>query len=229
MRIAAWTGSTLALVLALVLGGCGSSGTSAPAGTSASAGAQVSTELAGTPGAPSSSSSTKRSPATDATAVAHVEDTAIAKPTYDHWLAVTTALSGSRPSTASASLKDHTLSFLITAEWLLGEAAAQKVQVSEADIHKHLAEVQKQQFKHPGELTKYLARAHETNADLLLRVKLELLESAISKRITAGKRTTAEKRSALTAFEAQFASRWKGRTSCARGYVMEDCKEYKVK
>ena len=62
-------------------------------------------------------------------------------------------------------------------------------------------------------------------ADLLLRVKLELIESAISRKVTATKHTTAEKKAALASFQAQFQSKWKAKTSCAAGYVTGDCKQ----
>ena len=115
------------------------------------------------------------------------------------------------------------MGFLLTSEWVLGEAAAQGIDVSEAAVHKRLEEVQKKQFKQPGELQRYLTKNHETMADLLLRVKLELLEAAISKKVTAAKRTVAEKQTALASFQAKFETRWKAKTSCAAGYGMEDC------
>ena len=115
------------------------------------------------------------------------------------------------------------MGFLLTSEWVLGEAAAQRIEVSEAAVHKRLEEVQKKQFEQPGELQRVLAKNHETMADLPLRVKLELLEAALSKKVTAGKHTASEKQTALASFQAKFESRWKAKTSCAAGYAMEDC------
>jgi hypothetical protein len=225
MRTAVWTGGVLPLVLILALSGCGGgSGTSGGAGT-ASGGAST---AAGSPAAITSGAGTSSTakPAGGA-AVATVEATPIAQATFAHWLAVTAALSGERGHDASASntaLKEEVMGFLISSEWLLGEAAAQGVEISEAAIHKRFEEVQKQQFKHPGELQKYLAKNHVTMADLLLRVKLELIESAISQKVTAAKHTAAEKKAALASFQTQFQSKWRAKTSCAAGYVTkEDC------
>jgi hypothetical protein len=230
MRTAVWTGGVLPLVLmlALALSGCGGgSSTSGGAGTAsgASSSAAGSSPAAITGGAGASS---QAKPASGAgAAVATVEATPIAQATFAHWLAITAALSGQRGRDASASntaLKDRVMGFLITGEWLLGEAAAQGVDISEAAAHKRLQETQKTQFKQPRELQRYLAENHETTADLLLRVKLELIESAIARKVTAAKHTAAERKAALASFQAQFQGKWKAKTSCAAGYVTSDCR-----
>jgi Raf kinase inhibitor-like YbhB/YbcL family protein len=216
MRTAAWIGGALPLALALALSGCGG-------------GSSTSTSTTSTTIASGSGVSSQAALASGET-VATVDRTPIAKATFAHWLAVTTALSGSSSQGTGSSgqaLKDRVLGFLISSQWLLAEAAAEGISVSEAAVHKRLAEVQSKQFKKPAELQKYLAKSGETQADLLLRIKLELLESAISQRVTAAKHTAAEKRAVLTSFQEGFQKKWKAKTSCGAGYVMEDCKEYK--
>jgi hypothetical protein len=131
---------------------------------------------------------------------------------------------GHGASAADTALKDKVMGFLVTSEWVLGEAAARGVEISETTVHQRLEEVQKKQFKQPSELQAYLAKNHETTVDLLLRVKLELLETAISRKVTAAKHTAAERKAALSVFQAQFQAKWKAKTSCAPGYAMEDCK-----
>jgi hypothetical protein len=208
----------------LALSGCGG-GSATSAGSSSASSTAGGSPAAITGGTGASSSHSK--PASGA-AVATVEATPIAQATFAHWLAITAALSdqrGHEASAANTALKDRVMGFLITGEWLLGEAAAQGVDISEAAAHKRLEEIQKKQFKAPGELPKYLAKNHETMADLLLRVKLELIESAISRKVTATKHTAAEKKAALASFQAQFQSKWKAKTSCAAGYVTGDCKQ----
>jgi hypothetical protein len=227
MRIVAWTGGVLPLVVSLALAGCGggsgtsstgsgSAASSTASGLNAPAGGGSSARTKSTTG-----SSTPAKPPSDA--VADVESTPIAKATFEHWLAATAALSAQSANASNTALKDKVMGFLLTSEWVLGEAAALGIDVSEAAAQKRLAEIQKKQFKQPSELQKYLARNHETTADLLLRVKLELLEAAISKKVTAGKHTAAEKKAALDSFQARFEGKWKAKTSCAAGYVMEDC------
>jgi hypothetical protein len=212
-------------VLILALSGCGG-GSATSAGSSSASGASSTSDspAAITGGVGASSHSTPAS----GTAVATVEATPIAQATFAHWLAITAALSdqhGHDASTSNAALKDKVMGFLLTSEWVLGEAAALGINVSEAEVHKRLEEVQKKQFKKPSELQEYLTKNHETMADLLLRVKLELIESAISRKVTATKHTAAEKKASLASFQAQFQSKWKAKTSCAAGYVTGDCKQ----
>ncbi len=229
MRAAAWTGGVLPLVLTLTLalsgcgGGSGASGSSTAGGTSTTAGGSP----AAITGGAGAQSSTQAKAAAGGRSVATVEATPIAQATFDHWLAVTAALSGVRGHDASASnaaLKDKVMGFLLTSEWVLGEAAALGVNVSEADAAQHLKEIQKKQFKRSGELQAYLAKNHETMADLLLRVKLELIEAAIARKVTAATHTAAEKKAALASFQAQFQAKWKARTTCAAGYATADCR-----
>jgi hypothetical protein len=232
MRRAAWTGGVLPLILvpalALALGGCGGGSTSS--GASGTTSVKGSTAAAGSPAAITGGDGAQnpsKAGTASAGAVASVESTPVTQATFAHWLAVTAALSGTSGHAASASnaaLKDKVMGFLLTSEWVLGEAAALGVDVSEAEVRKHLEAIQQKQFKKPAELREYLRKNHETMADLLLRVKLELLESAISRKVTATKRTAAEKKAALASFQDQFEARWKAKTSCAKGYAMEDCK-----
>jgi len=207
----------------LALSGCG--GGSSTSGSSSSASSTTGGSPAAITGGTGASSHSKSA---SGTAVATVEATPIAQATFAHWLAITAALSdqhGHDASASNAALKDKVMGFLLTSEWVLGEASALGVNISEAEVQKRLGEVQKKQFKKPSELQEYLAKNHETMADLLLRVKLELLESAISRKVTATKHTAAEKKAALASFQAQFQSKWKAKTSCAAGYVTGDCKQ----
>ncbi len=221
----AWRGSALAitpaLALVLAVSGCG--------GGSSSASSSATTVTV------SSLSGTAHDASLTSGAVANVAGVAITKAGFEHWLAVTTALSSaankgaSTPgsSTPSQALKNQTLAFLISSQWVLSEAAAKGISVSEAAIHKRFTEIEHEEFKQPGELKTFMSKSGETMADLLLRVKIELLESEISQRVTASKHSSAEKQAALTAFQAAFQKRWKAKTTCKSGYVVEDCKQYK--
>jgi hypothetical protein len=198
-------------------GGSQTSGKSRGASRTASHGSSVST-TASRAGLPSGQT------------LVTVEGRPITKATYEHWLAVTTALNGSSKhgtSTAGTATEDQTLGFLISTQWLFDEAGARRISVSETAVSKHLAEAQQKVYHTPAELQKYLAKAKETMADLLLRAKAELLESAISQQVLSAKHTTAEKQAALSSFKTAFQAKWKAQTSCQPGYVVEDCKQYK--
>jgi phosphatidylethanolamine-binding protein (PEBP) family uncharacterized protein len=155
-------------------------------------------------------------------AVAVVAGVPISKSSYAHWLAVETALG------AAGSPSHHALGFLITSEWVLGEAAARGVVVSEAEVKQRFAQLARQSFPKAGSLRTYLAKSGETEADLLARIKVELLASRIAAKVTAG-RSASQRTALLAGFEKNFQAHWKGLTDCHQGYVMEDCKQYKGK
>lgn len=146
-------------------------------------------------------------------AVAYVSGTPVAKSSYEHWLAVEQALG------TSGNASHRALAFLLTSSWVLGEGANRHVSVSQAAVRRRLAEVERESFPKAGQLQRYLARAHETRADLLSRVEVELIEQAIARQVGTGAK--------LTSFERGFHERWKRLTSCLPGYVMEDCRQYR--
>jgi phosphatidylethanolamine-binding protein (PEBP) family uncharacterized protein len=189
-----------------LLAGCGGSGSS--------------TSTAAVPLSPASVSTNGSAASGDA--VAYVSNTPISKASYKHWRAVESALG------AASSPAHEALGFLITSEWVLGEAAARHISISEAEVKQHFAQLVHESFPKAGALKKYLAKSGETEADLLARIKVELLASRISAKVTAGK-SASQRSSLLTAFENNFHTHWKSYTSCDPGYVMEDCKQYKGK
>jgi phosphatidylethanolamine-binding protein (PEBP) family uncharacterized protein len=194
----------LALLGAALLAGCGGGSSTATSST--------------VPVSPASAPARGASSTVDA--VAFVAGTPIPKASYQHWLSVEQALG------AAGSPSHLALGFLITSEWMLGEASARGIGVSEAEVKQRLAELERKSFPKSGSLQKFLAKAHESEADLLARIKVELLASRIAAKISAGK-SSAQRTALLTAFQKNFQAHWKGLTSCNKGYVMEDCKQYK--
>src|SRR6202167_387075 len=201
---------TLALLLLAGLAGCGESSSSSASSSSASA-----------PAAASSAAVSNRS-AAKVVAGACGGGKRCAKSSYEHWLSVEQALGG------DANAGHRALGFLLTADWLVGEASAQHVSVSTAEAKQRLATLKQQSFPQAGALQKFLAKAHETEADLLERVKIELLESGIAAKVTAGQSAT-QRKATLASFQQAFQRRWRARTTCKAGYVMEDCSEYRGK
>jgi phosphatidylethanolamine-binding protein (PEBP) family uncharacterized protein len=153
-------------------------------------------------------------------AVATVAGVPIAKAGYEHWLSVERKLG------ATGNVSHQALGFLITSEWVIGEASARHVTVSEAEVKRRFAQLVHQSFPKPGSMKAYLARSGETEADLLARIKVELLASHIGAQVTAG-RSASQRSGVLAGFEHNFHTHWKRLTSCSPGYVMEDCKQYK--
>lgn len=161
--------------------------------------------------------------------VATVEQTPITKASFEHWVSVTAALNHAKvhSKAARAALKKQVLGFLISSQWVLAEAAHLGISVSESEVRQRLHQVTAKQFPKASQLKHYLASIGETEADLLMRIKVELLESKIAQHVTAGKTASTEPRLLLSDFQKSFEARWRTRTSCRSGYVMEDCREDK--
>jgi foldase protein PrsA len=80
--------------------------------------------------------------------------------------------------------KQEVLDFLISSQWVLSEAAEQGVNVPESEIKKQFATLKSQQFPKESAFKEFLAHTGETEADLLMRVKLQLLARKLQEKIT---------------------------------------------
>src|SRR5690349_21524901 len=113
----------LSLLVAGLLAGCG--------GGSSSTSSAVPVSPAAAP--------TQNASVSSADAVALVSGAPIAKVSYRHWLAV--------EQTGGTSNAGHrALGFLITSEWVLGEAAARHIAVSEAEVKQRFAHLVRKSF-----------------------------------------------------------------------------------
>jgi hypothetical protein len=154
--------------------------------------------------------------------VASVAGKPIAKSSYEHWRSVEQALG------EQGRAGERALGFLITAAWLQDEASARGVSVSQAEVKRRLVDLERESFAKPGAFQAFLARSHESEADLLGRVRVELLQSRIAAEVTAGK-SPSHRTTVLASFQQAYQRRWRARTTCVAAYVMEDCSEYKGK
>jgi foldase protein PrsA len=85
------------------------------------------------------------------------------------------------------SLQQEVLGFLISSNWVLGEASSLGVKISDKEVEKEFTKIKNQQFPKAAEFQKFLASSGQTVSDLLLRVKLNLLSSKIQKKIVSEK------------------------------------------
>jgi foldase protein PrsA len=88
------------------------------------------------------------------------------------------------------ALKQQVLGFLISANWVLGEAEAQGVKVTDKEVQKQFNQIKSQQFPKETDFKKFLASSGQTVSDLLLRVKLDMLSQKIQQKVSkdAGKK-----------------------------------------
>jgi foldase protein PrsA len=81
------------------------------------------------------------------------------------------------------SLQTEVLNFLIGLEWVLGEAPAKGVKVSDAEVHKQFIKIRTQQFPSTAEFEKFITNSGQTVSDLLLRVKYNLTSQKLQQKI----------------------------------------------
>jgi len=124
------------------------------------------------------------------TCIAHLAKTA-PKPAKGQ-PALTTKQFKSECETQYKSLQSEVLGFLISSQWVLGEASSLGVKLSDAEVKKEFTKIKSTQFPKASEFEKFLATSGQSVSDLLLRVKLNLLSQKIQKKIVKQKGTVTE-------------------------------------
>jgi parvulin-like peptidyl-prolyl isomerase len=82
------------------------------------------------------------------------------------------------------SLLQEVLGFLISSQWVIGEAKSLGVNVSDAEVKKQFEKIKTTQFPKASEFEKFLATSGQSVSDLLLRVKLNMLSTKIQQKIS---------------------------------------------
>jgi foldase protein PrsA len=84
-------------------------------------------------------------------------------------------------------LREQVVGLLINYQWLEGEAQEQGIKVTDEEVKKSFDEQKKQAFPKPADYDKFLKDSGQTNDDVLLRVKMELISNKIRDKVTKGK------------------------------------------
>ena len=84
-------------------------------------------------------------------------------------------------------LRDQVLQLLISFEWLQGEAEEQGIKVSDEEVKKSFDQQKKQSFPKPADFEKFLKDSGQTEADVLLQVKADLLATKIRDKVVKDK------------------------------------------
>jgi foldase protein PrsA len=114
-------------------------------------------------------------------AVATVDGETIDRQVYDRWLAQAAKASQGADKQA---LRNQVLQQLISYHWLEAEAEDRGITVAEADVRKTFDEQRKASFPKDADYRKFLTTSGQTEADLLLRVRAEMLSSRIREQVT---------------------------------------------
>jgi foldase protein PrsA len=85
------------------------------------------------------------------------------------------------------TLRDQVVSLLISNRWIEGEAQERNIKVSDSEVQKSFDQQKKQNFKKEADYQKFLKQTGYTQADLLTRVRDNLLANKIRDQVIKGK------------------------------------------
>jgi foldase protein PrsA len=85
------------------------------------------------------------------------------------------------------ALRDQVLQLLVSFEWIKGQAEEMNVSVSEAEVKKSFDQQRKQSFPKDADYKKFLKDSGQSEEDVMLRVRLDLLSNKIRDEIIKGK------------------------------------------
>jgi foldase protein PrsA len=91
------------------------------------------------------------------------------------------------------ALKTQVMQFLISAQWIQQEAKDRKIKVSDAEVKKSFEDQKKQSFPKEADYKKFLASSGQTEADILYRVKLDLLSNQVRNNVVKDKGKVSDK------------------------------------
>ena len=195
----------------------------------ASADAQVPTE--GCPPMPSSTAAEGTQPTTLPSTgslspapeqiVACVGTQPITGATFAHWADVARRSAGKHPP--SAEVTNEAMGFLVSSDWVLGEAADLNIDIPEAKVRHTFDHIRDVQFPKRREFKVFLRKSGQNVADLLFRVRLNLLSTGIQRHVLAGRRGAKSRQRALGSFVQEFKLKWTAQTYCEPGYAISDC------
>jgi len=163
--------------------------------------------------------------------VARIEDRPILRSEFRHWLRITDASARKVPRCRRLPRRgtqryergrDETMAFLISARWIQGEAADRRIRVSAREIRRERNKTKRQAFGTEREYQRFLRETCQSQADINYRVKVDILSNRIRRQVLTGIRGE-ERQTALDQFLSDFEAKWKARTVCAAGFIVDDC------
>lgn len=90
-------------------------------------------------------------------------------------------------------LRNQVMQLLISFQWIQGEAETMDVKVTDAEVKKSFNEQKKQSFPKEEDYKKFIQTSGQTEADILQRVKLDLLSNKIRDKVVKGKDNVSDK------------------------------------
>jgi SurA N-terminal domain len=119
-------------------------------------------------------------------AVVQVDGSPITRTTFDHWMKIA-AGSTKTTSTSRKLLQSKVLDYLISADWVIDEGSSLAIKLSDAEVKREFVKEKVAEFPQVAKFQAFLKSSGETVSDLLLSVKLRLLQQKIEQRAIKAK------------------------------------------
>jgi foldase protein PrsA len=84
------------------------------------------------------------------------------------------------------AIQQQAMNLLISFQWLTGEAEDQGVAATDEEVRKQFEEQKKQSFPKDADYQKFLEQSGQSEEDILMRVKLDVLSNKVREKITKG-------------------------------------------
>lgn len=107
--------------------------------------------------------------------------------------------------------------------WIRGQAAEMGIGLRPKGVSRELALLKKHAFKDQAQYRRFLREAHFTRRDVRDRVEVQMFSERIQERIAAGQTSPKAAQKAFAKFVEEYAERWRARTVCATGHVIDRC------
>jgi hypothetical protein len=127
------------------------------------------------------------------------------------------------------ALRQHVLLILTSFQWLAGESARDGIKISDTTVRRELERFRKGQFATAPAFEAYLRNTGQTYQDELLRMRMDLYSNELA-RIAGAKVHAASQQAIYEAYlraTGATSRRWAAKTTCAPGYVTQNCSNYK--
>jgi len=124
------------------------------------------------------------------------------------------------------AIQTRVLDFLIVGYWLREAAARHHLRVSSAELRREYGAEVRKHYATVGALARFEKASRQTRADLEFALETQMLSSRLIGAFAKKHPHEPSERAAIQAFNSGIKQEWVPRTTCARGYVVTDCKQY---
>ncbi len=120
-------------------------------------------------------------------------------------------------------LRDDVMRLLINGVWVELEAAERDIRISGRMVRRELRRQKRAAFSTEADYRRYLELTRQTEADILYRIRLDLLATRIREQVSVRAVTPEGQTRVIRRFVRRFKRKWRARTVCGQGYAVDLC------